>query len=120
MSLHSRLVITFILALVVTGILRLFVQRKLSSGQALLWLSLTGVAEVLALFPSLVASLSRLWGNLWPVSWITFASLVCLAGYLIHQSVVLNQLQAQVITLTREFALLEAQANTRLSAVEEK
>jgi hypothetical protein len=106
MSLETRLLIGMILLVVMLWILRNFFYKRVTSGQTLFWIvGLTG-GMVLALFPSVIHGVSRLWGDLWPVSWITFASLVVLSFYLMYLTIRLNQLST-IHELARTIAFLE-------------
>jgi len=106
MSFETSLLIAMILLVVMLWILRNFFYKRVTSGQTLFWLvGLTG-GMVLALFPSVIHGLSSLWGNLWPVSWITFASLVILSFYLMYLTIRLNQLST-IHELARTIAFLE-------------
>ena len=106
MSLETSLLIATILLVVMFFILRNFFYKRVTSGQTLFWLTgLTG-GIVLALFPSVIHRLSHFWGDLWPVSWITFASFVCLSFYLMYLTMRLNRL-ATINELARTIAFLE-------------
>jgi hypothetical protein len=106
MSLQTSLLIAAILLVVMFWILRNFFHKRVTSGQTLFWLTgLTG-GIVLALFPAVIHSLSVLWGDLWPVSWITFASLVLLSSYLLYLTIRLNRLTT-INELARTIAFLE-------------
>ena len=106
MSLETSLLIATILLLVMLWILRNFFNKRVTSGQTLFWLVGLSGAIVLAVFPSLIRRLSVLWGDLWPVSWITFASLVVLSFYLMYLTIRLNDL-ATIHELARTIAFLE-------------
>ena len=115
MSLQTALLITAILLAVMFWLLRNFFYKRVSSGQTLFWLTgLTG-GIVLALFPSVIHRLSSLWGDLWPVSWITFASLVFMTFYMLYLTIRLNRL-ATINELARNIAFLER----RLRELEQK
>jgi len=88
-------------------LLRNFFKKRLNSGQTLFWLVLLLGAEVLTLFPSLVENISILWGNLVPVSWITFSGLSLLIVYLLYQTVTINTMQSRLVDLVRTIAFLE-------------
>ena len=106
MSLETSLLITAILMVVMVWILRNFFYKRVTSGQTLFWLvGLTG-GIVLALFPAVIHRLSVLWGDLWPVSWITFASFVVLSFYLMYLTIQLNRLST-INELARTIAFLE-------------
>ena len=106
MTLKTSLFIAAILLVVMFWILRNFFYKRVTSGQTLFWLTgLTG-GIVLALFPSVIHALSLLWGDLWPVSWITFASLVLLSFYLLYLTIRLNRLST-INELARTIAFLE-------------
>jgi len=106
MNTQSTLVVSAVLFLVVFWLLRNFVARRISSGQTLFWLFPLLAAGVLALFPSLIDRISVLWGNLVPVSWITFVAMVLLIFYLLYLTVRLNG-YARVVELARSVAYLE-------------
>ncbi len=107
MNIQSKLVVSIILLILTIWILRNFIRKKLNSDQALFWLCLLCGAEILTLFPSLIEKASLLWGNLIPVSWISFMGIICLIAYLLHQSIKLNELRAHFVQLTRQIAFLE-------------
>ena len=107
MNVQSKLVVSIILLMLTIWILRNFIRKKLNSDQTLFWLSLLCGAEILTLFPSLIEKASLLWGNLIPVSWISFVGLVCVIVYLVYQSIRLNELQTDLVHLTRQIAFLE-------------
>ena len=106
MSLETSLFITAILLIVMFWLLRNFFHKRVSSGQTLFWLTGLAGGIVLALFPSVIHALSHLWGDLWPVSWITFASLVLLTFYLLYLTIRLNRLTT-INELARTIAFLE-------------
>jgi hypothetical protein len=106
MSLQTSLFISAILLTVMFWLLRNFFHKRVSSGQTLFWLSGLAGGIVLALFPSVIHGLSLLWGDLWPVSWITFTSLVLVTFYLLYLTIRLNRL-ATINELARTIAFLE-------------
>lgn len=106
MSTQSSLVITVILGCFAGWLLWNFFQRRVTAGQTLFWLGLLAGAEVLTLFPGLVDSLAVLWGDLWPVSWITFCALTAVVFYLLYLTVRLNRFQ-KFNDLARSVAYLE-------------
>ncbi len=106
MNTQSSLVVVSILLLVTAWLLRNFFDKKISSGQTLFWLVLLVGAEILTAFPVLIDRVSVLWGNLVPVSWITFAALVLLVFYLLYLTVRLNG-YARTVELARGMARLE-------------
>ncbi len=107
MNLQSKLIITSILVLVTIWLLRNFFNKRISSGQALFWILLLTGAEILTLFPCLVDGLSIIWGNLIPVSWISFVGIIFLIVYLLYQTVQMNQLHSRNVSLARSVAFLE-------------
>jgi len=115
MSLQTSLLITAILVVVMFWLLRNFFFKRVSSGQTLFWLTGLAGGIVLALFPAVIHRLSHLWGDLWPVSWITFASLVLLTFYLLYLTIRLNRLST-INELARTIAFLER----RLRDLEER
>lgn len=115
MSFRTSLLIAAILAALMFWLLRNFFHRRMSSGQTLFWLSALTGGIVLALFPSVLHLMSLFWGDLWPVSWITFASLVFLTFYLLYLTIRLNRL-ATIHELARTIARLER----RLRDLEQK
>ena len=107
MNIQSKIIISILLVTLIIWILRNFINKKLGSGQTIFWLFLLLGAEVLTLFPSIVDWISKLWGNLIPVSWISFVSFVCLIAYLLYQSIKINKLQERLIQLTRSITFLD-------------
>jgi hypothetical protein len=106
MSWNTSLLITAVLLAAIFWLLRNFFHKRVSSGQTLFWLAGLCGGIVLALFPKVIDLLSLLWGDLWPVSWITFASLVLLTFYLLYLTIRLNRLST-VNELARSVAYLE-------------
>jgi len=106
MNAQSIALVTAVLFLVLLWLLKIFVDKKISSGQALFWLFPLVVAQILALFPSLIDRVSSMWGNLVPVSWITFVAMVLLVFYLLYLTVRLNG-YSRVVDLARSVAYLE-------------
>lgn len=113
MNLQSMFLVSLILAVLGAWILLKFMQRKLNAGQTLFWLGALLMAALLTLSPALVDRVSVVWGNLYPVSWLSFLGLSSLAAYLIHQSMLLNELQSRLATVTRTLALLEERVRTQ-------
>ena len=118
MNAQSIAVVTAILFFVLAWLLKLFVDKKISSGQALFWLLPLIAAQTLALFPSLIDRLSRIWGNLVPVSWITFLAIVLLVFYLLYLTIRLNA-YSRVVDLARNIAHLEQRLRETESRCEE-
>jgi hypothetical protein len=114
MNLQSKLIVSAILMVVMIVLLKNYRRGRVSTGQILLWLVLLVGGEVLALFPGLVDRLSFLWGNLIPVSWISFSGLAILILYLLYHTFIINDLRAQAVALAREVTFLEE----RLRSVE--
>jgi hypothetical protein len=106
MNAQSIALVTIVLLLVLFWLLKNFVDKKISSGQALFWLFPLVVAQILALFPTLIDRVSAIWGNLVPVSWITFVGMVFLVFYLLYLTVRLNG-YSRFIDLARNVAYLE-------------
>ncbi len=107
MNLQSILVVSFILCLLIFGLLKGFFNKKINSGQTLFWLFLLIGAEILVVFPSLTGWLSVIWGNILPVSWITLVGISFLILYLFYQTIVINKLQSKVVDLSRQFSFFE-------------
>ena len=106
MSLQTSLFISAILLIVMFWLLRNFFYKRVSSGQTLFWLTGLAGGIVLALFPAVLHRISLLWGDLWPVSWITFTALVLVTFYLLYLTIRLNRL-ATINELARNIAFLE-------------
>ena len=106
MNLRTSLLLTAIMLFVMFWLLRNFFYKRISSGQTLFWLAALSGGIVLALFPSVIHFLGFFWGDLWPVSWITFASLVFLTFYLLYLTTRINRLST-VHELARNIAFLE-------------
>ncbi|MBI3922710.1 MAG: DUF2304 domain-containing protein [Armatimonadetes bacterium] len=116
MNLHSKFVVSLFVVALFLWVLRLFTRKQLNSGQASLWLITLVGCEVLALSPSLADSLSVIWGNLVPVSWISFVGMVLLICCLLSQSVQLNNLQEKLTQMVRHHAFLEQRVRKLESA----
>jgi hypothetical protein len=106
MSLETRLFIAGILLVVVFWLLRNFFNKRVSAGQTLFWMAMLLGGMVLALFPAAIDLVSLLWGDLWPVSWITFGALVFLIFYLLYLTIRLNSF-SKLNELVRNIAYLE-------------
>lgn len=107
MNLQSKIAVSLFICLLVIWMVYNFARRRLAAGQVLFWLILLGGGEILTLFPNLVHRLSVFWGNLFPVSWITFLGILSLIAYLLYQSIQINQLHSRIVELTRTIAFLE-------------
>jgi len=107
MNLQSKLIVSIILLGLIIWLMKSFSQKKLTTGQTAFWLLLLAGAEVLTLFPSLVEWLSLIWGDLLPVSWISFGGISILIVYLFYQTTRLNVLQSRNTDLARNLAFLE-------------
>ncbi len=107
MNLQAKLIVSAILGLLVIVLLMNYRRRRISTGQILLWAVLLSGAELLVLFPGVVDRLSGLWGNLIPVSWITFSGLAILILYLLYHTFIINDLRAQAVDLARNVTFLE-------------
>ena len=107
MNLQAKLIVSAILGSLVIVLLMNYRRRRISTGQILLWAVLLSGGELLALFPGVVDRLSGLWGNLIPVSWITFSGLVILILYLLYHTFIINDLRAQAVELARNVTFLE-------------
>jgi hypothetical protein len=106
-NLQAKLIVSAILGFLVIVLLMNYRRRRISTGQILLWAVLLSGAELLVLFPGVVDRLSGLWGNLIPVSWITFSGLAILILYLLYHTFIINDLRAQAVDLARNVTFLE-------------
>lgn len=106
MNAQSIALVSAILFVVIFWLLKIFFDKKISAGQALFWLAMLTGAEVLVLFPSMVDRLSGLWGNLVPVSWITFVAMVLLIFYLLYLTIQVNK-YTKLVELARSISHLE-------------
>jgi hypothetical protein len=106
-NLQAKLIVSAILGFLVIVLLMNYRRRRISTGQILLWAVLLSGGELLALFPGVVDRLSGLWGNLIPVSWITFSGLAILILYLLYHTFIINDLRAQAVELARNVTFLE-------------
>jgi hypothetical protein len=112
MNLHSKVAVSLLIVSLTIWIFRNFLNKKLSASQVLFWLFLLAGGEILTLLPELVDVISLLWGNLVPVSWITFVGLMTLIAYLIFMSMKVNELQSRLINLSRSVAFFEQRTRT--------
>ena len=106
MNAQSIALVSVILFVVIFWLLKIFFDKRISAGQALFWLAVLTGAEVLVLFPSMVDRLSGVWGNLVPVSWITFVAMVLLIFYLLYLTVQVNK-YTKLVDLARNISHLE-------------
>ncbi len=106
MNAQSIALVSVILFVVIFSLLKIFFDKRISAGQALFWLAMLTGAEVLVLFPSMVDRLSGVWGNLVPVSWITFVAMVLLIFYLLYLTVQVNR-YTKLVDLARNISHLE-------------
>ncbi len=106
MSIQSALLITLILSCLVAWLLWNFFHKRVTAGQTLFWLVLLAGGEVLALFPQLIDQFARFWGDLWPVSWITFCAMTVVVFYLLYLTVRLNSYR-KFDDLARSIAYME-------------
>ena len=118
MNAQSMVVVTLVLWMLLAFLFKLFFDKKISSGQTLFWLVPLLVAQVLVLFPALVDGLSALWGNLVPVSWITFLSMSLTIAYLLYLTIRVNR-YSRVVELARSVAYLERRLRQTESRCEE-
>jgi hypothetical protein len=118
MNLQSSILVTLVMLTLIVWLLKIFVDRRITSGQAIFWLFPLVTAAILALFPSLIDRVSVLWGNLVPVSWITFIAMVLLIFYLLYLTVRLNQYN-RTVDLARSVAYLEQRLRETESRYEE-
>ncbi len=116
MPIQSSLIITVILSCLVGWLLWNFFHKRVTAGQALFWLVLLTGGEILALFPGLVARFALLWGDLWPVSWITFCALTVVIFYLLYLTVRLNR-YGKLNELARNIAFMERRLRMLETAV---
>ena len=120
MNLQSKIIVSIFLLGLIVWLLKSFSDKKLSTGQTAFWLMLLLGAEILTLLPALVSRLSLLWGNLLPVSWISFAGLSFLIAYLFYQTIKLNYVQSRNVELARNQAFLEERLRRLESRTGEK
>ena len=106
MNLQVSLLISGILFVLMFWLLRNFFNKRISSGQTLFWLAALTGGIILAAFPKVLDLVSLLWGDLWPVSWITFASLAFMTFYMLYLTLRLNDM-ATIHDLARTVAFLE-------------
>ncbi len=106
MSIQSALFITLILSCLAGWLLWNFFRKRVTAGQTLFWLILLVGGAALALFPRLVDRFAQFWGDLWPVSWITFCALTIVVFYLLYLTVRLNSYR-KLNDLARNIAYME-------------
>jgi len=107
MNLQGQVTVSACLVILMAWILRGFINKQLNSGQALFWLAALAGGEVLVVFPGLVDTISGLWGNLRPVSWISLLGLLCAFGYMLFQAIKINRLEARFVDLARSIAYMD-------------
>jgi len=107
MILQSRILFALILAIPLIWLIASIRRQRISTGQAVFWFGLMLGAEILIWSPALVDFVGSFWGDLVPVSWITFLGLTALIFYLLYMTIVLNRLRHQLTELVRSVAFLE-------------
>jgi len=108
MNIQSKLIVSLILISLMFWLIRNLFHKRLNTSQVLFWLSLLIGAEIFTLLPpNLVDGLSVIWGNLIPVSWISFVGFVTLISYLLYQTIEVNRLQSRCTQLARNISYLE-------------
>jgi len=116
MNLLSRLMVSILIFGLLGFIFSLFKKRKFGSTPTVFWIVLLFGAEVFTLFPPLVDWISLLWGNLWPVSWITFIGFIILILNILILASELNRSHLRIVETVRHQTFLEK----RISDLEKK
>ncbi len=115
MNLQSKIIVSMLILGLIIWMLRNLVHRRLTTGQVLFWLLLLSGAEVLAIFPRLVDHASVFWGNLIPISWISFVGLLSLIVYLLNISIKMNDQRAKIVQLTRSLCFFQKEINDKIA-----
>jgi hypothetical protein len=110
MEMKPRFVALGISVVLVILIIELVRRRKLREEYSWLWLSLSVLMFVLALWPGLLGFASNLIGAVLSTSTLFFFALVFLMLINIQYSVEISSLRTQVKNLAQQLAILEAGA----------
>lgn len=110
MEMKPRFVALGISVVLVILIIELVRRRKLREEYSWLWLSLSVLMFVLALWPGLLGFASNLIGAVVSTSTLFFFALVFLMLINIQYSVEISSLRTQVKNLAQQLAILEAGA----------
>ena len=102
--------IFFLLIVVVMEVLVLAQVRnqKMKEKYAALWLIVGVIMIVLALFPKLLDSLSRLVGIETPVNLLFLLAIIMLMGISLHLTLAISKITDDMRTLAEEVAILKA------------
>lgn len=110
MEMKPRFVALGISVVLVVLIIELVRRRKLREEYSWLWLSLSVLMFVLALWPGLLGFASNLIGAVLSTSTLFFFALVFMMLITIQFSVEISSLRTQVKNLAQQLAILEAGA----------
>ena len=102
--------IFFLLVVVVMEVLVLVQVRnqKMKEKYAALWLIVGVIMIVLALFPKLLDSLSRLVGIETPVNLLFLLAIIMLMGISLHLTLAISKITDDMRTLAEEVAIMKA------------
>lgn len=90
-------------------VLLLVRSQKVKEKYAALWLIISAIIIVLALFPSLLSAVASLTGVVMPVNLLFLLAIIMLMGVCIHLTLELSKTSDEVRTLAEEIAILKTE-----------
>ncbi|MBM7051758.1 DUF2304 domain-containing protein [Rothia sp. ZJ1223] len=98
------------------AVLMLVRSQKMKEKYAALWLIISAITIVLALFPSLLSVVTGFTGVVMPVNLLFLLAIIMLMGVCMHLTLELSKVSDEVRTLAEEIAILKAETLSRSEA----
>ncbi|QRZ61623.1 DUF2304 domain-containing protein [Rothia sp. ZJ932] len=95
------------------AVLMLVRSQKMKEKYAALWLIISAITIVLALFPSLLSVVTGFTGVVMPVNLLFLLAIIMLMGVCMHLTLELSKVSDEVRTLAEEIAILKAETLSR-------
>lgn len=109
----SNIFFLILAALVIVMVIVQVSNQKMKEKYAALWLVISLLIMVLALFPSLLSWLAGVTGVVMPVNLLFLLSIIMLIGVALHLTLEVSKLSEDVRTLAEEIAILKARFNQK-------
>lgn len=109
----SNIFFLILAALVIIMVVVQVSNQKMKEKYAALWLVISLLIVVLALFPSLLFWLAGVTGVVMPVNLLFLLSIIMLIGVALHLTLEVSKLSEDVRTLAEEIAILKARFNQK-------
>lgn len=107
MSIQIRVALIALAALLLVGIVRLVFKGRLQLKYSLMWLVLSLLLIVVAVFPGIVTWLAGLLGFLAPSNLVLFAAVFCLLLVCLSLTVIVSWQSRDIRSLIQRVALIE-------------